>query len=280
MSRAEATPIFDPTLVRRAAVDALWKLDPRRQIRNPVMFVVLIGSVLTTALFCQALLGRGEATPGFIGWVAAWLWFTVLFANFAEALAEGRGKAQADALRRARRDIEAHLIEGEIGLRKPGIGRHHGSRHDRLRFTQMIAVPVVRVFSTNAGKVGPRALRSPLVRMIVNRFAEPRVIAVAQDVGHQRADHLRMAVVTTFAQVDVAALERQRAVRFDAGRRRRRLARQVQRHDLHQSANADHEHDPQPEPRDLLLYDFVFHTGSGIALSSTGSVPAAVLAAL
>src|SRR5213594_539583 len=114
MSRAEATPLFDSTLVRRAAVDALWKLDPRLQIRNPVMFVVLVGCVLTTALFFQALLGRGEAAPGFIGWVSAWLWFTVLFANFAEAMAEGRGKAQADALRRARRDIEAHLLEGAI----------------------------------------------------------------------------------------------------------------------------------------------------------------------
>src|SRR5262245_36882780 len=114
MSRAQATPLFDPTLVRRAAVDAIAKLDPRRQIRNPVMFVVLVGSVLTTALFFQSLLGHGEATPGFIGWVAAWLWFTVLFANFAEAIAEGRGKAQAEALRRARRDIEAHLLEGEI----------------------------------------------------------------------------------------------------------------------------------------------------------------------
>src|SRR5262245_58082296 len=114
MSRAKARPLFDPPLLRRALVDSLAKLDPRRQVRNPVMFVVLVGSVLTTALFFQALLGRGEAAPGFIGWVSAWLWFTVLFANFAEALAEGRGKAQAEALRRARRDIEAHLLEGEI----------------------------------------------------------------------------------------------------------------------------------------------------------------------
>src|SRR5215470_6125390 len=103
MSRAKVRPLFDPPLLRRALVDALWKLDPRRQVRNPVMFVVLVGSVLTTALFFQALFGHGEATAGFIGWVAAWLWFTVLFANIAEALAEGRGKAQADALRRARR---------------------------------------------------------------------------------------------------------------------------------------------------------------------------------
>jgi K+-transporting ATPase ATPase B chain len=114
MARAAAKPLFDPMLVRRAAIDALRKLDPRRQIRNPVMFVVLIGSVLTTALFLQALLGSGEAQPGFIGAVSAWLWFTVLFANFAEALAEGRGKAQADALRRARREIDAHVLEGEI----------------------------------------------------------------------------------------------------------------------------------------------------------------------
>jgi len=114
MARVKARPLFDPPLVRRAVLDSLRKLGPRRQVRNPVMFVVLVGSVLTTALFFQALFGRGEAAPGFIGWVSAWLWFTVLFANFAEALAEGRGKAQAEALRRARRDIEAHLLEDSI----------------------------------------------------------------------------------------------------------------------------------------------------------------------
>jgi K+-transporting ATPase ATPase B chain len=111
MSRAKTRPLFDPPLVRRALLDALGKLHPRRQVRNPVMFVVFVGSVLTTALFAQALVGRGEASPGFIGAVAAWLWFTVLFANFAEALAEGRGKAQADALRRARHEIDAHALE-------------------------------------------------------------------------------------------------------------------------------------------------------------------------
>jgi K+-transporting ATPase ATPase B chain len=114
MSRAKARPLFDLPLVRRALVDALRKLDPRRQVRNPVMFVVLVGSVVTTALFFQALGGRGEASPAFIGGVSAWLWFTVLFANFAEALAEGRGKAQADALRRARREIEAHVLDAVI----------------------------------------------------------------------------------------------------------------------------------------------------------------------
>ena len=118
MSRATARPLFDPPLVRRALLDSVIKLDPRRQIRNPVMFVVLVGSVLTTALFFQALMGHGEAAPGFIGWVSAWLWFTVLFANFAEALAEGRGKAQADALRRARREIEAHLLDPDVDLER------------------------------------------------------------------------------------------------------------------------------------------------------------------
>src|SRR5262249_17863639 len=77
----------------------------------PVMFVVFVGSVFTTGLYLQALLGKGEAAPGFIGAVSAWLWFTVLFANFAEAMAEGRGKAQADTLRRARREVSAKRLE-------------------------------------------------------------------------------------------------------------------------------------------------------------------------
>jgi K+-transporting ATPase ATPase B chain len=98
-------------LVRRALIDAFAKLDPRVQLRNPVMFVVEVGSVLTTILFVQALGGRGEEPAGFIGWIAAWLWFTVLFANFAEALAEGRGKAQAESLRRMRRETSAKKLQ-------------------------------------------------------------------------------------------------------------------------------------------------------------------------
>ncbi len=90
--------------------DAFLRLDPRQQIRNPVMFVVEVGSVLTTILFFQALFGKGEAPAVFIGGVAIWLWFTIVFANFAEALAEGRGKAQAEALRRARRETPARRL--------------------------------------------------------------------------------------------------------------------------------------------------------------------------
>lgn len=97
-------------LYRRAILDAFVKLNPRRQVHNPVMFVVEVGSVLTTLLFVQALFGRGEASAAFIGQVMAWLWFTVLFANFAEALAEGRGKAQAEALRQTRQETLAKKL--------------------------------------------------------------------------------------------------------------------------------------------------------------------------
>ena len=81
-------------------------------VRNPVMFVVEVGSVLTTGLWIEALAGKGEAPTAFIGAIALWLWFTVLFANFSEAVAEGRGKAQADALRRARQDTPAKRLRG------------------------------------------------------------------------------------------------------------------------------------------------------------------------
>jgi K+-transporting ATPase ATPase B chain len=96
--------------MRRAAVDAFRKLDPRRQLRNPVMFTVFVGSILTTVLGFHALVHGGVESPAFVFAIAAWLWFTVLFANFAEAMAEGRGKAQADSLRQARRDVMAKKL--------------------------------------------------------------------------------------------------------------------------------------------------------------------------
>ena len=97
-------------LYKRACIDAFLKLDPRTLYRNVVMFTVEIGSVITTLLWVQALGGHGEESAGFIGAIAAWLWFTVLFANFAEALAEGRGKAQAESLRKMRQDTEAKKL--------------------------------------------------------------------------------------------------------------------------------------------------------------------------
>jgi len=109
-STVHARPLFEPAIVGQAVIDSFRKLTPRRQVRNPVMFVVYVGSILTTLLFLQALVGKGEASPGFILAVSVWLWFTVLFANFAEAMAEGRGKAQAASLRKARRDIQAKRL--------------------------------------------------------------------------------------------------------------------------------------------------------------------------
>ena len=109
-------PLFDPQIMRRALLESFRKLHPRHQIRNPVMFVVAVGSVLTTVLFFQALFGTGEAPAWFILSISLWLWFTVLFANFAEAMAEGRGKAQAESLRSSRREMSAKKLgEPESG---------------------------------------------------------------------------------------------------------------------------------------------------------------------
>jgi K+-transporting ATPase ATPase B chain len=129
-TKAKARPLFDMPIVQRAIVDSFLKLDPRLQFRNPVMFIVEIGAVLTSILFVLAITGQGEAammaltmgenaeraaelsyeSASFIFAIALWLWFTVLFANFAEAMAEGRGKAQADSLRKSRRDVSAKKL--------------------------------------------------------------------------------------------------------------------------------------------------------------------------
>ncbi len=110
MKKTRTLPLFDPVLIKPALINAFKKLTPQAQWRNPVMFVVWVGSILTTILGIDALAGQGEAPADFIFTIAAWLWFTVLFANFAEALAEGRGKAQAAALRSSRRNIAAKKL--------------------------------------------------------------------------------------------------------------------------------------------------------------------------
>ena len=100
---AEARGLFDREILGRALIDAFKKLDPRVQVRNPVMFVVLVGTVIT---FIEAI-----AHPSLFAWsITAWLFLTVIFANFAEAMAEGRGKAQADTLRRMRAETEARRL--------------------------------------------------------------------------------------------------------------------------------------------------------------------------
>ena len=107
--RTKSKAIWDPKIVRGALLDSLVKLNPRHMMRNPVMFVVEVGSVITTALLVRNE-WRHEAQFSFNLQITLWLWFTVLFANFAEAMAEGRGKAQADALRRTRSETVASRL--------------------------------------------------------------------------------------------------------------------------------------------------------------------------
>src|SRR6476659_4082739 len=104
---AQAATMWNPAIVRRALGDAFRKLHPRTMARNPVMFVVEAGSVLTTVRLIQDAIA-GRENLGFELQITAWLWLTVLFANFAEAMAEGRGKAQADTLRRAKTETVAN----------------------------------------------------------------------------------------------------------------------------------------------------------------------------
>ena len=138
----KARPLFDPPIVRRALVDSLVKLSPKRQLRNPVMFTVFVGSLLTTGLGLYSLVDPGQESTAFILGVSAWLWFTVLFANFAEAMAEGRGKAQADTLRATRRDVQAKKLDG--------------TRHDANR--QLVSAVTLRkddVILVEAGDMVP-----------------------------------------------------------------------------------------------------------------------------
>src|SRR5450755_3969400 len=119
--------MFDRSLLRPALLDAFRKLDPRVQWRNPVMFVVYVGAILTSVLWLQALAGRGEAPGWFILNVTVWLWFTLLFANLAEALAEGRGKAQAAALRGLKQSVSAKKL----------LDAKDHSRHTRVSATEL-----------------------------------------------------------------------------------------------------------------------------------------------
>jgi K+-transporting ATPase ATPase B chain len=127
--------LFDPVIVGPAIIDSLKKLDPRHQIKNPVMFVVLVVSVLTTGLWFQAVLGHGEAPADFILAITLWLWFTLIFANFSEAMAEGRGKAQAASLKKARRDTPAKKLS------KP----KYGAAHDTVSATTLRKGDVVLI---------------------------------------------------------------------------------------------------------------------------------------
>ncbi|HMK44254.1 MAG TPA: potassium-transporting ATPase subunit KdpB, partial [Dissulfurispiraceae bacterium] len=110
MTPKKKLSLFDARIMKRALADSFIKLNPLRQLRNPVMFVVEVGSIMTTLLFIRSLFVSGSESAGFILHISIWLWATVLFANFAESVAEGRGKAQADALRQSRKDVQAKKL--------------------------------------------------------------------------------------------------------------------------------------------------------------------------
>ena len=131
----EKGSIYTGQLYRDAFLEALKKFDPRKMVRNPVMFVVEVVSVLTTGFWVQALIGQGEAPAGFIGHISLWLWFTVLFANFAEALAEGRGKAQAQALKRMRKQTQAKRLPRDYSL--DGHGRPETAGYSLVTSTEL-----------------------------------------------------------------------------------------------------------------------------------------------
>ena len=110
MASKKKSALTDKKMLGRAIKDSFKKLSPKTQIKNPVMFMVYVGAIIISVLFIISLFGLRDANPGYILTVAIILWFTCLFANFAEAIAEGRGKAQADALRAAKKEVEAHKI--------------------------------------------------------------------------------------------------------------------------------------------------------------------------
>src|SRR5215469_8010315 len=119
--------LWDRDILVPAVVDSLKKLDPRWQARNPVMFVVEVGSVITTIAYVAGLFQRGT-NELFVGQIAVWLWFTVLFANFAEAVAEGRGKAQAASLRRTRSELTARRLTDWVEEEVPASQLRRGDR--------------------------------------------------------------------------------------------------------------------------------------------------------
>ncbi|WP_090317193.1 potassium-transporting ATPase subunit KdpB [Duganella sp. CF517] len=123
--------MFDSELLMPAIADSFRKLSPATQLRSPVMFVVYVGSIITTLLYVQALLGKGETSPGFILAITVWLWFTVLFANFAEAMAEGRSKAQAASLRSLKQTVVAKKLAspkyGTTWLPQPALDLRKGN---------------------------------------------------------------------------------------------------------------------------------------------------------
>ena len=166
-SKSSKKAIWEGKIVRRAIVDSFVKLDPRHMMGNPVMFVVEIGSVITTVL-----LVRGGGAFLFNLQITLWLWFTVLFANFAEAMAEGRGKAQADTLRKARSETIANRIREDGQIEKMPSSKLRAGDMVRRRRRANSFRPMAR---SSKASLRWMSRRSPASRR--RSFAKPAAIA-------------------------------------------------------------------------------------------------------
>src|SRR2546427_4926457 len=146
-ARKKELSLFDPAILRPAVWESFRKLVPQRVIKNPVMFVVEIGSVLTTLIFLRDLVvpPSGSQPLWFTAAVSFWLWFTVVFANFAEAVAEGRGKAQAETLRKMRQETTARRLVG---------GREEGAPASALRRGDVVVVVAREVIPGDGEGIG------------------------------------------------------------------------------------------------------------------------------
>jgi len=166
MSTQKHSSMFEMKIVVPAIADSFKKLNPRVQMHNPVMFVVYVGSILTTVLLIHSLFGSGEARPGFIFNICAWLWVTVLFANFAEAVAQWRGKAQAEALRKTRQDVPARrLHEPHIDSPFDTVSASTLQKGEIVLIREMEFIPadgevIVGVASVDESSITGEALRS------------------------------------------------------------------------------------------------------------------------
>jgi len=151
---AKSKSLWDAKIVRQALWDSVLKLNPRTMMKNPVMFVVEVGSVITTVLLVR---DAARHLPGF-GFdlqITLWLWFTVLFANFAEAMAEGRGKAQADTLRKAKSETIANrLLENGSMEKVPGSKLRAGDLVMSGAFAKMISAEPGNRFQADFGDFG------------------------------------------------------------------------------------------------------------------------------
>ncbi len=255
--RSSATSLFDPAIVRRAVGDSFVKLDPRQMARNPVMFVVEICSVLTTILFFQKLPSAKASDSVFVGLVSAWLWFTVLFANFAEAVAEGRGKAQADTLRKTRADTIAavRLPDGTTTTKPSGeLASRRRVRRARRR-------------------ADPRRRRDHRRHRLRRRVGHHRRVGTGHPrVGRRpfRRDGWHACAVRPDHRAHHVEAGRDVPRPHDRARRRRRAAEDAERDRAQHPAGRTHAHLPArgrdaPAVRDLLARGPVAHRAGRVA---------------